>query len=361
MLVLILASLLQAPVPTIRAARDPGFTNPSDLQLSRVSYILRTPNRQILVVDFSGESVFRLDSTGSVLAPLARNGAGPGEARGVHYLGLQGDTVWIADGILRRISYFDRNLKFIRSESDQDRCGDPPRSLAPDGRCEILPQRTQRNKPIPDSLPLLLARPKGPTDTLGWLILARMVFRYADGESHVMQVFADNPVPITSRNGRYFAWLGQKPANPKEPASVMVVTRNLLTNTSGTFSVPYEPRPLPGDTIEKVLANFRSNPPPPMFVGYLDSISRRMYRPKYLPAFAARLIDQTGKLWLKPQVAPGTATVAWQVFDLSGKPQFNVILPTGFQLADVSGSLLLGTSLDADDVPTIVQYRLPSP
>lgn len=361
MLTSLLASvLLQASVPTLHPQPDSSFRSPATLELTRVRHLGWTRNGRILVLDQSGEGVYLVDSSGTPLAPLARKGSGPGESRGPATVGSLGDTLWIADAVLRRINYYSRDLRFIGSQADRDRCGDLPWAIAPDGRCLILPQPfVPSSDPIPDSLPLLLTRPGERTDTLGWVVMPRMVIRSREAESHVQQVFADDPVPVTSHNGRYFAWVGQRRTQAREP-SILIQTRDLARRTSYRFTVEYTPRPLQQDSIAKVLATYRAGPTGSGIVGFADSVARRLYRPQFLPAFAGEMIDDSGRLWLRLQAPPGAPFVTWQVLSLEGTPRFNVQLPAGFQLLDIAGSRLLGTLMDDDDVPSLALFEEPT-
>lgn len=47
------------------------------------------------------------DTDGKPLWRVGRRGSGPGEFQGTHDFGLIGDTIWVVDQNLRRITFFD--------------------------------------------------------------------------------------------------------------------------------------------------------------------------------------------------------------------------------------------------------------
>jgi hypothetical protein len=121
-------------------------------------------------------------------------------------------------------------------------------------------------------------------------------------------------------------------------------------------AIGYTPQPLTADTVAQVpaqLTQARLGAP-----GFSDSIAGRLYRPASLPAVSRALFDDTGRLWLCEQPPRGSAEAVWRVFTPDGRERFDVTLPVGFRLGDVEGGRLLGTVLDADDVPIVVQFRL---
>ena len=358
-MLLALYLLTQAPIPTVTPARDGAFRHPDGLELTNVFILARAPHEDLLLIDRTAAVVVHLDSTGALLPPLARHGAGPGEVRSAQALGWRGDTLWVADGALRRITYFSPALRLLGTQSDFERCGFVPWTIGPDGRCIVLPQpAVPPDQPVPTTLPLLLSRPHGPTDTLGQVAMARMVIRYKDMDNHVPQPFADDPIPVFSRDGRYFSWVGQRPLSSTGRHEVSVQTWNLSTGARRTFRVPYAPLPLSPDTVAKVIAQYRhmkAHFPP----GFVDSVTRRLYRPEFLPAFARALIDEAGRLWLEEQPTEASGLATWHVLDVDGRPRCNVRLPTAFQLLAVGPTRLVGTMADADDVPVLAAWRLP--
>lgn len=356
-LLLLLNSTIQAPVPQVTPVLDPTFHSPDTLQLSYIRGLLPLPHGDVLLLEGRGTTVWRLDSLGRVLHSVARFGAGPGEVKAASTMGLLGDTLWISDVALRRVTYYSPLLKVLRTERFEQRCaGWDPWALLPRGRCLVVPQPgLAPSQPDPAFWPALSVGLDHSVDTLGRLVLPRMRIRYPDAVSHVRQPFADDPVLLVSFDGRFLAWAPRRPEGTRTPASLRIDFADFATGHRRTFQVNYTPQRLPRDTAAKALRALTAHQPP--WPGLTDSIAHRLYRPTYLPAFQQSLLDQAGHLWLLFPTPRGTPI--WHVFTTVGVECLAVTLPAGFHLVARAGSRLLGYTRDQDDVPAIVQYRLP--
>lgn len=356
---LLLLALLQTP-PVHAAQLDPAFHPSPELELTRVRNLLRVPSGQILLVDDPGTTIYRLDSLGRLLPPLSREGAGPGESKGVFGLGLTRDTVWVIGGISQRLTYYSPDLRLLSSQRYHDRCGRLPWALMADGRCLVLVQDPlPPSVPDPDNLtfPLTLVG-RGTVDTIAQWPVQRIRVRYADAESQLTQPFADTPLVQWSPNGQFYGWVGRRALSDQGPPRLAVEVHSLRTPDHPVrFEVPFTPRPLSPLAIDSFLALQKSLGR--QWPGLPDSIRRRLYRPKTLPAVTRALIRDDGSVWLREPPARGASMSTWRVFNPAGVETFRFTVPTGFSLLSVSGNRLLGTVKDEDDVPHLVQYLLP--
>src|SRR5689334_19461011 len=109
-------SALPAP-PRARITEDVRLdANAEDFPRVRQAYV--GPRGQIVVPLFEDRQLRIYDSTGARRARLGRSGAGPGEFGDFSSLGWKGDTMWVADGSLRRISYYSPGDSLLRVESN---------------------------------------------------------------------------------------------------------------------------------------------------------------------------------------------------------------------------------------------------
>lgn len=69
----------------------------------------------IYVLDPAALGVHRFDRAGAWLSTIGAEGDGPGEFRRLDGMGWRSDTLWVSDGRLGRLSFFDRNGVFKRS------------------------------------------------------------------------------------------------------------------------------------------------------------------------------------------------------------------------------------------------------
>jgi hypothetical protein len=118
---LLIVSLLFVVAESLGAQKLASLTE--DLRLDatkedfpRVSAVAVGPKEQIVVL-VPSEMQFRVyDSSGKKLGTFGRLGSGPGEFRSPTTPGWVGDTIWIYDVQLRRVSWFGPDLKLLRTE-----------------------------------------------------------------------------------------------------------------------------------------------------------------------------------------------------------------------------------------------------
>lgn len=356
---LFLALLQGSSAPAARL--DPAFQQSPTLELTRIRHLLRLPSGQILLVDAPGSTIYRLDSLGRGLPPLSREGSGPGESKGVFGLAFTRDTVWVIDGISQRLTYYSPDLRLLGSQRYQDRCGRLPWAIMADGRCLVLIQDPlPPSVPDPDNLmfPLTLVG-NGVADTIAQWPVQRIRVRYADAESQLTQPFGDTPLFQWSPNGRFYGWIGRRAISEQGPPRVAVEVYSLGSSRQPVrFEVPFTPQRLREEAIDSFLALQKS--PGRQWPGLPDSIRRRLYRPKMLPAVTRALIRDDGSVWLGEPPAQGTTVSVWRIFTPTGVESARFTLPSGFSLMAVSGRRLLGAVNDEDDVPHLVQYLMPA-
>lgn len=81
-------------------------------------------NGRIVLEERYEDRVVLFDTTGRMLASAGRKGAGPGEFESIAYLvRLRADSIGVGDATLRRISIFDPQLRFVRTEPVQSPSG----------------------------------------------------------------------------------------------------------------------------------------------------------------------------------------------------------------------------------------------
>ena len=98
----------QATVPTWTLSPSPTLTIEEDgttaKEFSRIVGVARLSNGRIAVANRGSLDIRIFDAQGTYVTRFGRNGSGPGEFQRLEWVGRSGDTAWIYDGGLRRVT-----------------------------------------------------------------------------------------------------------------------------------------------------------------------------------------------------------------------------------------------------------------
>lgn len=95
-----------------------------------ISWATMAPGGSLVLARPAEGDLVLLDERGRVVRKAGRRGAGPQEFARIGAGGWMADTLWIYDSGNRRISYFDRGLRFLRSVPSPTATAQRPRNDA---------------------------------------------------------------------------------------------------------------------------------------------------------------------------------------------------------------------------------------
>jgi hypothetical protein len=367
--------VLGAAIPACsdRSARTDIDSNPSLTQAADVridgyaanlvpfmpSGVAVTPAGSVFVAQPQDRAVRVFDQNGGDVATLGRSGAGPAEFRSVSRLGFSGDSLWVWDGSLRRVSVYSLgNLRYERSIN----YGMPASIVAgPDARFTL------------ESFAVLALLPKDDVIVFGSDSVRSVIARIsAAGESSTIlaTLTTIDEVPKI-RAGNSVMDANQFPSTPKFAMTPdgrrLVYARAFLEGErANTFSVTAVD--LNGDTIFSRLYPFE---PDPISRAVADSIisvrAARLsgalaaafrsdaYVPPAYPPILGLAAGWDGSIWLEMR---GTGSHSlYMVLDSAGNTLAELTYPAGIGLAGVGDSVMWGIVRDENDVQSVVRYR----
>ncbi len=122
-----------------------------------------------------------------------------------------------------------------------------------------------------------------------------------------------------------------------------------------TRRLPYQPRPVPRILVDSLVRNWTRAPGSgtPLFPE--DQVRAALFIPGRLPPVASADLAADGRIWLKRELGSGRLLV---LNGETGAPLFEVQLPAGARFAGAEGTRLWAVAKDADDVESVVQYRM---
>jgi hypothetical protein len=331
------------------------------------------PGGHILVGEQLGKTLRVFSADGQLLRTLGRYGQGPGEFRGIEGFGVLGDTIWVGDRALARLTFFDvagNVLGTTRNDSG------PLPARDADGRIVPTPQLSWA-APIalyPDGtglvIPLMFATD---ADTLG----NRAVYPYwrttRRGQvlDTVLAITLESPmVRVTSSDGARRNFL-QNPFPQREHAAASVDGRRLArveASFAGRDAWSYKVRlsdergralyarrfaftraPVPKQTIDSLVEAISAR-----YKGYAR-IREALPVPVSQPPVTKVLVARDGAVWLRGRDDARGAT--WTILGPHGEPTGSIRERPNSQFIAIDGGLWV-IERDADDVESIVRYRV---
>jgi hypothetical protein len=338
--------------------------------LSRLTAIA-VSNEGVLAVAQDQDGQVRLfDRQGRPVARLGRMGEGPEEFRSVRPLGWVGDTLWVTDYRLFRISFFDSRGNFIRSAP-------LPASLAATGFPALSGAFTPRARGVRSDGTLLMnvrrrgsAIPGMPPDvryidefyvvTAMDGVALRIVSRAPTDECHRRAPTSDLVLPhcprplsavagdgtrvahltsVAGRNGRGTYTLRIVPADAGEP----IVHQREVRLRPISRSVR--------DTTLAILGRERS--------AALRALARGYQVPSHHPAVRWLEIASNGEVWVGLWGQEDATTREWHVYPVDGRSPRTVLLPVDASPhAPGYGGIWVAEKAD-DGTEALVFFRAP--
>ena len=121
-----------------------GSLNDAATAFGNIGAVRIGPQNRIYIAEPLQQQLRVFDSTGRPAGVIGRKGRGPGEFESITEMGFLGDTTYVLDALLRRISWFTATGEFIGSL--QVTLSPFPRALFPDGTGAVFTGSTREQK-----------------------------------------------------------------------------------------------------------------------------------------------------------------------------------------------------------------------
>lgn len=371
------SSLAQAPAWDLEEVLRMGAYDTPGLDLSLVTDLATDTEGRIVVLDRLGPTVRVFSNNGEFIKELGSRGEGPGEYRMPFRLGLLGDSVWITDGRLYRVTYFSRDLEVVgtlpaRSSPSGSGLSAPASAVLRDGSLvfqEALGLTSMKvGKPAPVSI--FVASPDGRVaDTLVTFNYGKRFFplEVRGTISAQENPFSPNGEWAASRKGTQVVVLRQELESQEITVHGSDNRRRTATFVERGPVLAKEDVERWASTVAEKNAMGRNGLAREYYQGLLDVVGF----PKTAPVVDRILVENSGAVWLQlwglpggpgPREMPGSSgKKEWVILTPGLEPAGRITLPSRAVLLDVQCSGVLAAQYDELDVPFISRYEVHPP
>jgi len=315
------------------------------------------------------------DPSGNDLGVVGREGEGPGEFMGPISGGWIGDTLWVSDFRLKRITLISTEPAFLRT-------------LPPFTGARPAPEDEARLPQVLNLLPYALY-PGGRlliAASGGEVFEGSALFQVSlDGlvERLVLEIPRDpqGSVVVRSegRSSNYGVPFFPRPRYTVAPdgSRIGILTTAITGPEAGTFRVsiydstggeifsrayPYQGVPIPDHVVDSALAPRDPGPLPPGITATRPrrppSVERELRSrvPPIYPPVREILLGMDRRTWIR--LYRGDGREEWLILDADGDPQGRAVFPARTKVSVVTATHVWALESDEFDVESIVRFRL---
>ena len=356
-----------------------GSLDDPERLLTNVGSILPGPDGRFYVSQPQDAQIRIHGPDGELEHRFGSSGEGPGEFEGLSTMGWwgdTGDTLWVGDFRLARLSLFEANGRFIRSiplRVEPYREVMTVRSISaitPEGVALTTPSFPSHLLAEGDitAIPLLRFDPQSdePPEVVVETVPGntQLAIQLGTGMGFTGQPFSDRPLVNVSGPARRVVVVERHPATDPARASVRVTAFDLAGDTMWAQEFAYDPLPIPRSEVDSIadaqIENWTSFAEQSGFGrGALESqIRENLFAPEYRPPIAGGFVAPDGSTWLRWTTAPGAEVHRWWWLDEDGTPVSRIEVPANLSLRTHDGEYGWGIETDEYDVPYVVRLRI---
>ena len=355
-----------SPVTLVPEVRIGSETKGPEYQFTALDFIA-VHGDNVYVGQRSTKDIRVFGNDGVFRRTIGRQGQGPGEFDSIWSIGVAGDSVWLIDVNLRRLTFFapDGTLAgTIPFEPVPMNLGQGvlflpyPDVLMPEGDFLGFGRGAAASVAEGDitSNPLLHMTAQGHTaDTLGWVSVKNdaLILRSARSRSYRTQPFTDTPITVYAAAARRAYVIERWSATGETAPTVKVTALGANGDTAWVRQLSYAAARHDPAKIDSVRAAYVRVLGPRYGK---DEIHRALYMPEFRTPVTSAIAADNGTLWIRWDDV--TKPASYAVLSASGDVMSSVSAASRIKLKWVSDSTAWGEELDENDVPTLVRYRI---
>lgn len=335
-------------------------------EFSEIGRAFVLPGGTTVVSQHADKNIVLLSSRGHVPKVVGRSGGGPGEFQSVSRLGRVNSSVWIADILARRVTFFSESGDLqaiisipssILSEADGNATGVSAIPLA-----VFADSATLMEVQVPKAQPApAWAAGRAPGDVMFLRVsragvVSAVVTSLPGGVCVQHQVIQKAKVSLPLP----FCALPLYDVGPNGASASIIEAKGGFELTTydangalrGRTLVPYQPPAMTEHLRDSLKAIMKQRMRIPFVVSAFESLPF----PSRLPAYKRIVVGDSGGVWVEVNhTRPGHL---WIGFDEHANRIGSVLLPGESELIGAVGRALLTAEADSDGAPTLARWRV---
>jgi hypothetical protein len=345
-----------------------GANTGADYEFNRIAGIVPGPNGTVFVFETRATEIRVFDANGAFVRRIGRAGSGPGEFRYLTSIGFVGDTLWTADHELKRVSLFAADGRVLATIAHEMRDAVPAasrtfygadlwfvltRGLAVGGA--ISDAEALAEGKVPATPILRLTRTGRTLDTIAWMSTAhsQMALQIGGAKLFMAQRYADSPLPVIALPLERVYVVDRSAATAARDAAFRVTAMSVMGDTVWTRRYPYVPIPIGSAARDSALSTA-------IKIGATtatrEELRAKLYLPAFRPPIASAIAAADGSLWLRRADTP--SDIDYTVIGANGTLLATLTVKRNVSIKAVSGDIAWAIETDADDVQSVVRYRI---
>lgn len=337
-----------------------------EYELTAVRSLVLDRAAQLYVLLPRDNEVRVFSPAGRFLRRIGRKGQGPGEFEWPNSMGWRGDTLWVRDTDLDRVTLFDSAGKSVRTLTlRMPSLGGsyvlgPPAALLADGSLLGVgdaPSTLVVNGRI-TSVPMVrFDESSAGRKVLRELSLANLYGDVLPASNRpgiqFVQRLADAPLWDVAADGSGIVVVDRLASTRPGPAQFRVTVYDPSGDVRAERAIDYTPVRVSGAFRDSVITHTLNPQRRPNF----DYPSDAVYLPAFRPPVTDVVLTRDGRIWLRREFGFGV-TREWDVLDARLIPVARVKLPADLQVLEATVNAVWGSGSDPDGAPYIARYRL---
>ncbi len=362
-------------LPQWRLHEELRIGGPAAENLVRPSALAEDAAGNVYVADLRSKRVIVFDASGAVSGEAGREGEGPGEFQIPNGLGWRGDTLWVSDSRLRRVTLLTRAGGVVRTITPN------PQHLArhqfghqlalfADGSVLVLPLVSLGTYGDPTgevAAPAIRLVPG--TDTLDTLFVKRIrqnaLTLRVDGTLRILpQPFRYEEQLLPDPKGTGFVVASHR-AGGGGDASIRLMKIGIRGDTTWTTQIRYTPQRLTTESVDSVVnvltehfgRSTRAGDAQPTR-RIAEQLRQAIHTPDYYPAVTGLVSNGDGTIWVRREGGPISEQVQWLSVDEAGRPTGRLVLSSEVEPISVSANHIWSTEFDELGIAYLVRYSI---